>query len=75
MDLADEQGFMIIDEVAACTMRLYGDQHMANHKAALTELYLRDKNRPSVVMWSVANEADTDNPLAGPYFRYIFIYV
>ncbi|MGH8890464.1 MAG: beta-glucuronidase [Acidothermaceae bacterium] len=39
------------------------------HLAALRELVNRDKNHPSVVMWSVANEPDTTEPASRPYFE------
>ncbi|KAJ9576670.1 hypothetical protein L9F63_025434 [Diploptera punctata] len=39
------------------------------HKKALTELHNRDKNRPSVIMWSVANEARTTLKGADKYFQ------
>ena len=45
-----------------------------NHITTLGELYNRDKNRPSVVMWSVANEADTTDPNSKPYFQLVFIH-
>lgn len=32
-------------------------------------MYSRDKNHPCVVMWSVANEADTSEDGAVPYFK------
>ena len=35
----------------------------------LEELYGRDKNRPSVVMWSVGNEPRSQKPQASSYFR------
>lgn len=38
------------------------------HLAAIRELIARDKNHPSVVMWSVANEPDTTEPASRPYF-------
>ena len=38
------------------------------HLAAIRELVARDKNHPSVVMWSVANEPDTTEPASRPYF-------
>lgn len=49
--------------------RTYGAEMLVNHKQTLTELYQRDKNRPSVVMWSVGNEASTDDPLSEAYFK------
>ncbi len=36
----------------------------------MTEMYNRDKNRPSVVMWSVANEPASNLQVAEAYFRY-----
>lgn len=38
------------------------------HLRALQELVARDKNRPSVVLWSVANEPDNVQPEARDYF-------
>jgi len=35
----------------------------------MEELIRRDKNRPSVVMWSVANEPASDLPPAAYYFK------
>jgi beta-galactosidase/beta-glucuronidase len=34
----------------------FGDELLANHLTVMKELVERDKNRPSVVMWSLANE-------------------
>lgn len=41
------------------------------HKQVLTELYERDKNRPCVVLWSVANEPDGTAEGAREYFTEI----
>lgn len=35
----------------------------------MEELIRRDKNRPSVVMWSVANEPAAELPPAAYYFK------
>ena len=35
----------------------------------MRELVARDKNRPSVIMWSVANEPASSDPQADHYFR------
>ena len=35
----------------------------------MTELVSRDRNHPSVVMWSVANEPDSEHASAAPYFK------
>ncbi|TVL78363.1 beta-glucuronidase [Brachyspira hyodysenteriae] len=42
------------------------------HKKAVEELIKRDKNHPSVVMWSLFNEPDTSKDEAVPYFEDIF---
>ena len=39
------------------------------HEKILKELVSRDKNHPSVVMWSVANEPDSDSEGAKEYFE------
>lgn len=39
------------------------------HKKAIQELISRDKNHPSVVMWSIANEPDARNDAALQYFE------
>lgn len=44
------------------------DETLAVHLSAMRELVARDKNHPSVVMWSVANEPDTTEPASRPYF-------
>jgi len=60
MQLADREGFLIIDEIPAVSLQLADE---ANNPARLRlclqqieELIARDKNHPAVVMWSVANE-------------------
>jgi beta-glucuronidase len=40
----------------------------AAHRAALGELLARDRNHPSVIAWSIANEPDTAEPAARDYF-------
>jgi beta-glucuronidase len=44
------------------------DGTLAVHLSAIRELVGRDKNHPSVVMWSVANEPDTREPASRLYF-------
>ncbi|KAJ8879961.1 hypothetical protein PR048_020582 [Dryococelus australis] len=51
------------------TPLLWSDELLKNHKRSLTELVRRDKNRPSVIMWSVANEAETELEQAVAYFN------
>ena len=69
MDQADEQGIVIIDETPAVAIDFFDKPVLEQHLKVVTELYQRDKNRPSVVMWSVANEPKCTKKEAGPYFQ------
>ena len=42
------------------------------HAQAIRELIARDKNHPSVVLWSIANEPESETPEAEDYFRRLF---
>lgn len=42
------------------------------HRQVVEEMIARDKNHPSVVMWSVGNEPDSGKPGAAEYFSPIF---
>lgn len=73
MDLADRLGFLVIDEIPA--VGLYFTDDGLEKRNRLCEQYLRemidrDKNHPSVIMWSVANEPHTATPEAREqYYR------
>lgn len=45
------------------------DKTQASHAREIRELIARDKNRPSVVIWSIANEPDSVDPEARTYFE------
>ncbi|MFT4122424.1 MAG: beta-glucuronidase [Microbacteriaceae bacterium] len=42
------------------------------HARAIRELIARDKNHPSVVLWSIANEPESETDAAVEYFRPLF---
>jgi len=42
------------------------------HAQAIRELFARDKNRPSVVLWSIANEPESHTPESEDYFKPLF---
>jgi len=71
IQLADTQGFLLIAEAPAVSINFdyVNERTLAAHKQVLAELIERDRNNPSVIMWSVANEATTDRPEAVPYFK------
>lgn len=60
MMLADQEGFLIIDEIPAVSLQFDNEENMAERMRVclqqIDELVARDKNHPSVVMWCVANE-------------------
>lgn len=49
-----------------------GAAAQANHAEAIRELVARDKNHPSVVLWSVANEPESETEEARAYFEPLF---
>ncbi len=62
LDLCDEFGLMVIDEANLETHGLGGKlSHDAKWAGAyldrVTRMVLRDKNHPSIIMWSLGNEA------------------
>lgn len=63
MQLADREGFLIIDEIPAVSLQFEDDNNIAIRQRLclqqIDELIARDKNHPSVVMWCVANEPMT----------------
>lgn len=71
IQLADEQGILLISETPAVSINFdyVTEQTLVAHKKVLAELIERDINNPSVIMWSVANEATTDRPESIPYCR------
>jgi beta-glucuronidase len=75
MDLADRLGFLVIDETPA--VGLYFREDGLQHRLELCQQYVkelidRDKNRPSVIMWSLANEPHSTRPEAKPFFRQLY---
>ncbi len=49
----------------------FAQETLNHHKQVIQELVARDKNRPSVVMWSLANEPSSSLPVAQNYFKYV----
>lgn len=54
--------------------RSFDNTSLAHHLVVMKELLRRDKNHPSVVMWSVANEPAAEMAPAGFYFKYEYIF-
>ncbi|HZT70428.1 MAG TPA: beta-glucuronidase [Terriglobia bacterium] len=70
MELADRYGIMIIDEIPAVGLNFSESEAtvaawLKVASGQLRDLIARDKNHPSVIMWSVANEPGVGRPLSG----------
>ena len=66
--VADELGLMVWAEVPVYwTIQWENPETLANGKAQLRELMLRDRNRASVIVWSVANET----PVSGQRTQFL----
>lgn len=92
MDYCDEQGILVIDEVAAVGQNfgLGGGIFGAGgpletftpdtistaaqnlHAQQIRELIDRDKNHPSVIVWSIANEPESHTVASEEYFKPLF---
>ena len=61
MMMADREGILIIDEIPNVSLQFEGGEEAVAErlrvcKQQMSELIARDKNHPSVIMWSIANE-------------------
>ncbi len=76
IELADRLGFLVIDETPA--VGLFFAEPGLQHRLELcrqytSQLIARDKNHPSVILWSLANEARSANaPAATPFFQELY---
>ena len=71
IQLCDEQGILVISEAPAVSINFefVTDRTLQAHLRVMRELIERDRNYPSVIMWSVANEATTNREDSIPYFK------
>ncbi|XP_046568839.1 beta-glucuronidase-like isoform X2 [Haliotis rubra] len=72
MDQADQEGIMVIDEspgIGITQDENFSNTSLFHHLEVMDELVRRDKNRPAVMMWSVANEPGSDKGISIPYFK------
>uniref|UniRef100_A0A8D3BME5 Beta-glucuronidase n=1 Tax=Scophthalmus maximus TaxID=52904 RepID=A0A8D3BME5_SCOMX len=75
LQMCDRHGIVVIDEcpgVGIKDIRSFGNASLAHHLVVMDELVRRDKNHPSVVMWSVANEPAAEMPPSPPPFFSLF---
>jgi len=75
MDLADRLGILVIDETPAVGL-FFAEEGLARRlelcRQYTRDLIARDKNHPSVIMWSLANEPHSEHPGAKAFFRDLY---
>lgn len=75
MDMADRLGFLVIDEIPAVGL-FFAEEGLERRldlcRQYLRELVGRDKNHPSVILWSLANEPHSNRPAAKAFFRDLY---
>ena len=67
INLADKEGILVMDEIPAVGLYFEGVDLPARQAACkkyIEELVARDKNHPSVIIWSLANEPSSDRSKA-----------
>ncbi|VAX25419.1 beta-glucuronidase [hydrothermal vent metagenome] len=80
MEMADREGFLVIDEVPAVSLdfRKVNGGTLKSHKEFTKKLIARDKNHPSVIAWALGNEPnlvgnpDYFNGEAEKYWKEVF---
>jgi beta-glucuronidase len=76
LDYADRSGVLVIAETpfVALSERLYQPEILEQVKKVINELIERDKNHPSVVMWSLANEPRVASEAGAEFFKAMYDY-
>jgi beta-glucuronidase len=74
LDACDELGMMVIAECPAVGLGTFNDIKLLLHKQLLLEMMQRDHDHPSIAMWSLANEPQSQLPEARGYFQTLVHY-
>ncbi len=75
INLADQLGFLVVDETPAVGLYFNKDgydQRLTLCRQYVQELIMRDKNHPSVIAWSLANEPHSLRESAKPFFHDLY---
>ena len=73
LSLCDEEGIIVIAEAPAVGLNNNSyDKVFEYHKQVLCDMIKRDKNHPCIVMWSLANEPDSESDKAYDYFMPLY---
>ncbi|GMT19598.1 hypothetical protein PFISCL1PPCAC_10895, partial [Pristionchus fissidentatus] len=65
---SDRRGIAVIVETSACAISYYSESIQNLHMDFIRSTIDRDRNHPSVFMWSLANEPSSTLKEAKPYF-------
>lgn len=68
-ELNHEQNDELNGAIFLLSRNNFGNRSLEHHLEVMAELIRRDKNKPSVIMWSVANEPATHLETSVAYFR------
>lgn len=74
LEACDELGIKVIAECQAVGLNTFSDIKLMLHKQLLLEMMQRDDHHPSILMWSVANEPQSNLPAAKGYFESLLKY-
>ena len=77
LTLADKMGFLVISETPAVGLFFHEDgleRRLELTQQMTQELIEPDKNHPSVIMWSLANEAHSTRGNEVPFFAHCMIW-
>lgn len=73
---ADEEGILLWEEVPAWQNISFEKEEVRNlHRQQLREMIQRDWNRPSIILWSIANETDPKDEMRNEALREMADYV
>lgn len=71
LDMADKEGMLVIAETpfVGLNNRNYTDEVLEKAVSVIHEMIKRDKNHPSVIMWSLANEPMIETDSGENFFK------
>ena len=71
LDMADKEGMLVIAETpfVGLNNRNYTDEVLERAVSVINEMIKRDKNHPSIIMWSLANEPMIETDEGENFFK------
>lgn len=71
LDMADKEGMLVIAETpfVGLNNRNYTDEVLEKAVSVINEMIKRDKNHPSIIMWSLANEPMIETDEGENFFK------